>query len=64
MSDALLWLSMAAAIVVALVAEFLASRVIRRAANRDDFDGGFRHDNEPVRVTRIRAPFIVTGERE
>lgn len=63
MNDLTIWLAMAGAIVGALGAEFLASRLIRRRAARDDFDGGFTHDNV-VRVTRIRSPYIVTSNGE
>jgi hypothetical protein len=63
MNDTWLWLAMAASIVVAMGAEFLASRLFKRMADRSEFDGGFRHDNEPIHITRVRAPFIV-GDHE
>jgi len=64
MNDAVLWMLLAAAIIVALLAEFCAWHLFKAAERRDDFDGGFRHENEPVRVTPVRAPFIVSAKGE
>jgi len=55
-------LSLAGMYGIAVLSDWVAERWHRRI-DRREFDGGFCHDNEPVRITRIRAPFIV-GERE
>lgn len=63
MSDTVLWLLVALAVIAAMLAEYGAWHLFRAVERRDDFDGGFRHENEPVRITRVRAPFIL-GDHE
>jgi len=63
MNDLVLWLLLAVALIVAALAEFCVWHLINAVERKDDFDGGFRHENEPVRITRVRAPFILE-ERE
>lgn len=59
-TDTILWAGPLALIALAMGAEWLASRAVRAVAERDDFDGGYRHLNEPLRQTRIRSTHIIT----
>ncbi len=62
MNDALFYGFLALATFVAMVcAERILDRMQHRA--REDFDGGFSHDND-IRVTRIQSPHIVSTKGE
>lgn len=60
MSDHTIWFVMAFGIIAALVCEFAVYRYFQRKALEDeDFDGGYSIENE-IRITRIKAPFIIS----